>query len=292
MANAPLSFADIHIRDPFILTENGKYYLYGSRGRETWDVCTGLDVFVSDDLLHWSEPVEVFTKPEGFWADKNYWAPEVHKYKDRYYMFVSFKTDGVCRGTQILRADSPLGPFLPISDGPITPRDWECLDGTLYIDKKGVPYIVFCHEWVQVTDGQVCALQLTDDLTAAVGEPHLLFKASQCPPVTSYDGKGAYVTDGPYLHRMSDGKLIMIWSSFFDDKYCELISYSDNGDINGNWLHDDIPLFSSDGGHGMIFKDNDGQLCFIMHKPNTWPDERPVISHLREENHTLVLDNH
>ena len=26
---------DIHIRDPFILAEDGKYYLYGTRGADT-----------------------------------------------------------------------------------------------------------------------------------------------------------------------------------------------------------------------------------------------------------------
>ena len=52
-------------------------------------------------------------------------------------MFASFKAAGVCRGTQILVADHPKGPFVPHSDGPVTPRDWECLDGTLYVDPGG-----------------------------------------------------------------------------------------------------------------------------------------------------------
>ena len=28
---------EINIRDPFVLTYNGKYYLYGTRGAECWD---------------------------------------------------------------------------------------------------------------------------------------------------------------------------------------------------------------------------------------------------------------
>ena len=42
---------DIHIRDPYILYDKGKYYLYGSRGTECWGKCYGLDVYVSDDLI-------------------------------------------------------------------------------------------------------------------------------------------------------------------------------------------------------------------------------------------------
>ena len=44
-----MTFNDIHIRDPFILVEDGKYYLYGTRGKTCWGPATGFDVYVSDD---------------------------------------------------------------------------------------------------------------------------------------------------------------------------------------------------------------------------------------------------
>ena len=197
--------SEINIRDPFILLDNGKYYLYGSRGPEAWGECTGLDVYVSDDLETWSEPHEVFSRFEGFWADKNYWAPEVHKHKGEYYMLVSFKSDDRERGTQILKASSPMGPFLPHSDGPVTPAEWSCLDGTLYIE-DGIPYMIFCHEWTQIYDGEMCLVELSDDLTRAVGEPKTLFKASDMPSVRNKVENG-YVTDGPFLRKHADGRL-------------------------------------------------------------------------------------
>ena len=55
-------------------------------------------------------------------------------------------------------ADRPEGPFAPISGGPVTPPEWECLDGTLYLSGEGRPYLVFCHEWLQVENGEMCAL--------------------------------------------------------------------------------------------------------------------------------------
>ena len=61
-----MKFEDIHIRDPFVLAEDGKYYLYGSRGNECWGKCTGLDVYISSDLKNWSEPYQVFTPAEDF----------------------------------------------------------------------------------------------------------------------------------------------------------------------------------------------------------------------------------
>src|SRR5688572_4192733 len=158
-----LKNTDIHIRDPFVLTIPSEklYYLYGTTGSEAWtNSATGIDYYTSTDLQDWDGPFPAFRPPAGFWADRNFWAPEVHVYRGRYYMFVTFKAESVCRGTQILAADSPQGPFLPISDRPITPPDWECLDGTLYVDKAGDPWMVFCHEWVQVGDGEICMVRL------------------------------------------------------------------------------------------------------------------------------------
>ena len=284
-----MKFKDIHIRDPYILVEGGKYYLYGSRGPETWGKCTGLDVYVSDDLENWSEPVEAFTPPAGFWADRNFWAPEVHAYRGAYYMFVSFKSDTCCRGTQILKAESPMGPFVLHSDGPVTPKEWECLDGTLYVESDGKPYMVFCHEWVQIQDGEMCAVELTEDLSASVGEPIVLFKASEPVWATGLNGdrKGNYVTDGPFLYRTQDGTLLMIWSSFAQGGYCEGIAYSDKGSITGNWIHDERLLFEADGGHGMIFTTLEGELKFICHQPNKCPEERPHMVSLKDIGNTI-----
>ena len=159
---------DINIRDPFILPYEGKYYLYGSRGSEVWeDNATGLDVYVSDDLENWSEPKEIFTRTADFWADRHYWAPEVYAYNGAFYMFASFKSADRCRGTMILKADKPDGKFTVHSEGTITPPDWESLDGTLYISKSGKPYMIFCHEWVQVNDGEMCAIEMSADLKRA-----------------------------------------------------------------------------------------------------------------------------
>ncbi len=282
-----MKLQDIHIRDPFILLEGGRYYLYGSRGNEAWGKATGLDVYESDDLVSWSGPSVVFTPPEGFWADMHFWAPEVHQYHGKFYMFVSFKSETACRGTQILVADTPKGPFTLHSDGPVTPRDWECLDGTLYIDRDGKPYMVFCHEWLQVKDGEMCAVRLSDDLKQAVGEPFLLFRASE--PDWALKDKTEFVTDGPWMYRTASGKLLMLWSSSAANGYVEAIAYSDNGDVTGRWQHQKQLLFDQDGGHGMIFTSKEGKLFFILHNPNNSPMERPVILPLEERDGTLAV---
>ena len=259
--------------------------MYGTFGSSTWSSdLSHFDVYVSDDLENWSEPHCCFAPPKGFWGTKNFWAPEVHVWKGAFYMFASFKSDTCCRGTAILRADSPMGPFAPHSDGAVTPADWECLDGTLYVSKAGTPYMVFCHEWVQVGDGEMCAMPLTDDLKAAAGEAKLLFRASEpewSRSVGERNGKNGYVTDGPFFWRTADGTLLCLWASFSDEGYTEAVAVSDNGEIDGAFRHIE-PLFRKDGGHGMIFRGLNGELYLTLHSPNKTPDERPVFRRLTE----------
>lgn len=276
---------EINVRDPFILVDGETYYMYGSRGSETWGKCTGLDVYQSRDLENWSEPTECFTKPKDFWADQNFWAPEVHKYNGAYYMFASFKSDSRKRGTQILKAESPKGPFLPISGGPVTPEDWSSLDGTLYIE-DGVPYIIFCHEWAQTIDGTVEALRLSDDLTHPVGEPFTLWKGSDASWSCQLGKRNGYVTDGPFVIKRN-GELGIIWSSFTknpDITYVQAVSFSDNGKIGGKWRVSDNLIFSKDGGHGMVFRDLEGKEKIVLHRPNNPAGaEHPVLLEFSSE---------
>ena len=268
---------EINIRDPFVLVHGGKYYLYGTRGETCWGPADGFDVYVGQDLKNWEGPIVCFHNDGSFWADRNYWAPEVHCVNGAFYMFASFKSDSRRRGTAILRALSPLGPFEPWSEGPVTPEDWECLDGTFYASPDGTPYMVFCHEWVQAEDGEIHAMKLTKDLRAPAGEPFLLFRASEAPwcrQVHHSSGLDGYVTDGPFLWRKEDGTLLCLWSGFSETGYAQGLAVSDNGDIDGHFTQLP-PLFPEDGGHGMLFRTLEGELLLALHSPNKHLLERP-----------------
>ena len=69
---------EINIRDPFVLLQGDTYYLYGTRGPTCWGPATGFDVYTGTDLENWEGPVPCFENDGTFWADRNYWAPEVH----------------------------------------------------------------------------------------------------------------------------------------------------------------------------------------------------------------------
>ena len=298
---------EIRIRDPFILADESSrtYYMYAQMdnriGKE--DSAKGVEVYTSRDLEQWEGPWPAFTIPDGFWADRMVWAPEVHKYADRYYLFVTFtarETMGANaqgqpldkRGTQILVADSPKGPFAPFQNRAHTPADWLALDGTLWIE-DGTPWMIFCHEWVQTTDGTMELVRLKKDLSDVAGEPVTLFRASDAPWVKNLKGLGdkyhGYVTDGPFLYRTKTGKLLMIWSSFGARHYAVGLAESESGKVAGPWKQRAEPLFAANGGHGMILKTFDVRLLLVLHQPNSSPHERARLFELIDIGDTLTI---
>ncbi len=281
--------SDINIRDPFVLCENGQYYMYGTRAEHFGIMTGGFDVYVSSDLNDWSDPIKCFDSEKCKLNKAANWAPEVHKYNGKYYMFATFTQENGLRGTYILKADSPLGPFAPHSNGPVTPEAWECLDGTLYISKEQKPYLVFCHEHTQIIDGTICYAQLSDDLSERISEPVTIFAASSCPWVDKHTSSGHFVTDGPFLYRTKTGELCMIWSSFIGGNYAELLVKFDNGELGTRYTHLP-PIIDNDGGHGMIFK-KDSKLYFTYHSPNKSGFEHPVFTEILDNGDAVAVKN-
>ena len=282
----------INIRDPFVMYENGVYYLYGTRAAH-FGCCTGgFDVYTSDDLREWSAPVACFDSAKYGLNIKANWAPEVHEYKGKYYMLATFTRDNGLRGTFSLVSESPSGPFAPNSKGALTPFEWECLDGTLYVDKSGVPYLVFCHEHTQIKDGTICYVRLSENLDAAEGEVITLFSASSCQwvdpvPYGHFVKEDHYVTDGPFLYRSKTDELFMIWSSFVKGNYAEFAVKFKDGELGTEFEHQP-PLLDSDGGHGMIFS-NGEKTYFTYHTPNKSGDERPEFCLLEDRGDTIAI---
>ena len=276
---------EIHIRDPFVLVHEGKYYMYGTRGKNFGQAVGGIDVYIGTDLENWSEPIPVFDSEKYALNKQANWAPEVHRFGNKFYMLATFmKPDGM-RGTYILISDKPDGEFVPLTGKAITPEGWECLDGTLLIEDD-IPYCIFCHEHTQICNGTINYMQLTPDLKEAVGEAKELFKASEFLGIEPEEGEH-YITDGPFMYRKADGKLLMIWSTFING-YAQCVAISDNGKISGKWSH--LPtLFEKDGGHGMIFTDLNGKLRLTLHKPNNQPDERPFFFEIKETEDSLKI---
>ncbi len=270
--------SEINIRDPFVVYKDGIYYLYGTRAKNFGRHVGGVDVYMSSDLENWSEPQECFNSVKYGMNREVNWAPEVHEYKGRYYMFATFTRENGLRGTFVLVSDSPEGPFVPHSKGPVTPEEWECLDGSLYIGKNGKPYLVFCHEHTQIIDGTMCYAELKEDLTGPAGEAVTLFKASSPYYVKKKLWGMHYITDGPFMFRSKTDELFMLWSTHLKGKYAQCLVKFIGGEIGMDFEHLE-PLITDDGGHGMIFSDGK-DLFLTYHSPNKSGTEHPVFKRL------------
>lgn len=302
-ARRAVRLADVRMRDACVLVDEATktYYIVSSTRTNSGPA---VRAYTSRDLVTWEGPHIVFQTPPDFWGEgvniKGIWAPELHAYKGRYYLFLTFDTDTllpeqwrdwmprVRRGSQVLVSDSPLGPFKPFQNRSTLPTDMMTLDGTLWVE-DGVPYMVYAHEWVQITDGTVEMVRLKDDLSDVVGEPTRLFAGSDAPWGRKSPRWGCWVTDGPYLYRSKTGKLLMIWSSFGKGGYTVGVARSTTGRLRGPWEQQAKPLFAEDGGHGMLFKRFDGQLMLTLHQPNKTGSERTRLFEIEDTGDSLRI---
>jgi len=299
------------VRDPFVVTVGGDrpYRLYMS---ENWlSGQAGISVSSSADLVDWSEPKNVMKAPD--WCGE-VWAPEVHRWKDAWYVFVTLKekpvlgrpiktmvpgnpdwepwegawTNSTYHAVWIYRATEPDGPFVPVSDRPITDPSWVSLDGTLAVE-DGRPWMIFTHDWAQIKIGTYEIAPMSDDLTRFLAPPETLFSAAAFP-MTQARG----VTDGAYVHRSpKSGKLFMIWSTHNpacppDRDYCVVVAESATGRLKGPWVNHKL-LFDDNGGHGMFFRKTDGSLVLCVHSPEKWGHERVRFLPVADDGRTLYV---
>jgi len=310
-----LALSDFYAHDPFIFADaTGKtYYLYTAIGaRQSPNDHAGVVAYKSTDLKSWQGPHLVFSVPEGIWANPadGAWAPEVHRYREKFYLFVTLRNNNKLldeplavthpiyqgkpathhlRGTQIFIADSPEGPFRLLGKGSATPPDFMALDGTFCVE-NGIPYMIYAHEWIQTLDGTMEAIRLAPDLTGSVGQPFYLFKGFDAPWLAEQHATsakaGTYVTDGPFLYRTRNGKLLMLWSSYRDGLYMEAIAYSVSGKLEGPWRQS-TPLVGNDSGHGMLFHTFDNKLMLVLHHPFRQAHAR--LYEMRDSGDTIVV---
>lgn len=307
--------ADFWAHDPFVLAnESDKtYYLYTSSPD-----APVVTVYRSADLRHWTGPHTVFTVPDESWANasESPWAPEVHEFDGRYYLFTTLHdsthalppaSDGtsqfsarhpdgrvyapVARGTVIGAASSPLGPFeLLDPDSPVAPREFMTLDGTLHVDESGQPWMVYAHEWVQLLDGTIEAIRLDADLSRSVGGPIHLFRGSEAKFLRERTPSALspvpYVTDGPQLRRLASGALLMLWATYrrigARAEYVETMAISRGGSIEGPWEQLDV-LVDGNAGHGMLFTTFEGSLMLVLHRGMGTPHVRAQLFEVVED---------
>lgn len=299
-------FNDLTMSDPYIYPdpETKTYYLTSSGGR----------MWKSKDLVMWEGPYNVIDL-SGTWCEKAGFAAaaEIHKVGDYYYYAGTWSDHGDLieqvprrynvphNQTYLLRSENIEGPYVPFSVTPgydYQPREWDCIDGTLY-EEDGRIYMVFVHEWTQIIDGTMDYIELSSDLTHTISDhPVTLFRASEAPYCGEMNSLGeatfglkmpGWVTDGPQLFRTQTGRLGMLWSTWGEERYLQAVCYSESGTIDGPWVQEPEPFLSNNSGHGMLFRDFDGRLLYVVHHAEGDGPRKPQLWNVDDSGDKLVL---
>ncbi|MBQ6019414.1 MAG: glycoside hydrolase family 43 protein [Clostridia bacterium] len=137
--------------DPFVLYEDGVYYLYATNNG------TGYNAATSTDLVHWTDAGQVAFMGDVL-GDSMFWAPEVYKYNGRFYLFYTASIGGDQR-LAVAVADSPLGPFEKTSDAALMERS--AIDGNVLFDDDGRIWLYVVHFGV---GNHIWVYEMNDDL--------------------------------------------------------------------------------------------------------------------------------
>ncbi len=141
------------LADPFVLEDDGWYYIYGTHS------ANGIVVYRSRDMQEWSDRCgnakdKLALHKDDVWGDKWFWAPEVYKVDDRYIMTYSAE-EHICYA----EANSPCGPFVQREQRPYLPNV-KGIDSSFFFDDDGKVYIY----WVHFANYGIWVAELSDDL--------------------------------------------------------------------------------------------------------------------------------
>ena len=282
-----LPLDSIRLSDPFILADakTHTYYMTGTGGL----------LWRSPDLKTWEGPYQVAQTDSTFWMGPRpmIWAAELHPYKGKYYYFATFTNRAVRiegnqdrRACHVLVADQAAGPYRPFGDATYLPANKSTLDASLWIEKDGKPYLLYCHEWVQNQNGTVEAIPLKPDFSGTLGAGQVLFRASDSPWSRENPRSGPArpnkVTDGPFVFRTKTGRLGMLWTSWIYDVYTQGVAYSTSGTLAGPWRQEPQPITPPNYGHGMLFRTFEGKTLMAIHSHQDIKGHYHRVPHLFE----------
>ncbi|TDQ06411.1 glycoside hydrolase family 43 protein [Pedobacter metabolipauper] len=261
------------LADPTIFLDKGIYYLYGTSSD------SGFLVYQSTDLKNWSGPVG---KSNGFallkgqsFGTKGFWAPQVFKYKDTYYM--AYTAD---EQIAIAKSDHPLGPFKQ--------QEIKSISGS---GKQIDPFVFynagkFYLYHVKLQDGnRIFVTEMKADLSDVSSKTSTPCISGSLPWENT-ENTNWPVTEGPTVINYK-GMYYMIYSAndFRNKDYA--VGYATATSPLGPWKkYTGSPILSRQNlkyngtGHGDLFKDKDGQYQYVLHTHNSMSKVSPRMTAL------------
>ena len=247
----------IYYADPAIAFDDGKYYLTG-----TW-ANDGFTYMTSDNLKDWTKQGYLLRKGNGVWGAKWFWAPQFFRQDGKWYFFYCAQQH-IC----LASADSPAGPFKQDIIAPLDTTELN-IDPFLFVDDDGQAYLFHS----RVRDHKQNIFVAKFDLRTEKMDMSTL---TQCLDVTmpwenTKNNRAGIITEGPTVLKVN-GKYYLFYSANGCDSIDYAIGYAVADSPMGPWTKPKSQPFISreivginGTGHGDIFQDKNGKLCYVFH---------------------------
>jgi beta-xylosidase len=135
--------------DPEARCYNGRYYVYVTQSFTAFEDQRNLDMFSSDDLVHWQKHKDI-VEMEGFpHVKRAVWAPTVIEKGGKYYLIFASNDihhDEEPGGLEIAVSDKPEGPFRAYLGRPLVGsfiNGAQPIDAHLFKDDDGAVYLYY-----------------------------------------------------------------------------------------------------------------------------------------------------
>lgn len=268
---SPADFGLASAADPFVFKDDdGTYYMYVTG--------QGFPCFSSKDMVTWKYETNVFRKATAKWATQNFWAPELVKLGNTYYLHYSAAADNGIMRIGMAKSSSPKGPFQDISDKPFFMQaiDKGCIDSHIFFDDDVKVYMYYSNALstnpipgTNKRRSEMWVVELAADLTATIGEAKLLFYPSQ-----SWEFKSSasdYWNEGGIMLKHKE-KYYLMYSA---NCYCKndyAIGYATSDSPLGPFIKyvnnpvlSKTSLVSGPGHHCVVKSPDDSEMFCVYH---------------------------
>ncbi|WP_421871517.1 family 43 glycosylhydrolase [Marinoscillum sp.] len=259
--------------DPWVWQEEDAYYL-------TFTTGNNLTLYRSEIMSDLSEAKKqvVWTPPASGPNSKEIWAPEIHRYHGKWYIYYAADDGDNYNHRMFVVENASADPFAGtwVDHGQLElPGDKWAIDGTLFEHKDQLYYLWSGWEGDENVRQDIYICEMKDPLTP-VGERVLLTK-----PEFGWETNevSPTVTEGPQILKHGD-KVHLIYSAggcWTDGYSLGMLTAETDADLMdpASWKKSEEPVFTQNPagnafgpGHNSFFKSKDGAEDWIIYHAN------------------------
>lgn len=256
------------IGDPFILRDGEKYYMYATSAKD------GFLYFLSDDLKNW-EKCGYCYKGNPDLTENDYWAPEVYKIRDKYYMlFTARWREKHSLRLWLAEGKSPCGPFVNVYDRPLFDFGYAVIDGTLFFDDDGQTYLYYSRDCSEniingVHASELYCVKFNAETLVVEGEAVKL-TTPDTPWETSLDQKWRW-NEAPAVIKHNGVYYLNYSVNCFDSREYSVCLATSESPMKNFVKRAENPILKyregefSGPGHNCLFTDKNGELKTAFH---------------------------